>query len=176
MGMDIRWANSGDAETIALLHTTSWRDAYAGILSAEFLSGPIEQDRLDFWASRFASGRAEQAIFLAEEQRSPVGFVCVLINDDATFGSRIDNLHVAPHHRGRGVGEQLLLKAASWISEAGPSSGIHLWVFEANVAGRRFYERLGGKEVERSVSAIPSAQGQAVLRVAWDSAAALKST
>ncbi|WP_269716945.1 GNAT family N-acetyltransferase [Caulobacter sp. NIBR2454] len=173
--MDIRWANSGDAETVALLHTTSWRDAYASILSPEFLAGPIEQDRLDFWASRFASGRPEQAIFLAEEQRSPVGFVCVLGDDDAMFGSLIDNLHVAPPYRGRGVGEQLLSKAASWISDASASSGIYLWVFEANVAGRRFYARLGGKEVERSVSALPSAKGQAVLRVTWDSAAALKS-
>lgn len=172
--MDIRWANSGDAEIVALLHTASWRDAYANILSAEFLSGPIEQDRLEFWASRFASSRPEQAILLAEEHRSPVGFVCVLRNDDAVFGSRIDNLHVAPRHRGRGIGEQLFSEAAGWISGLGPSSGIYLWVFEANVAGRRFYERLGGKEVERSVSAIPSARGQAVLRVAWDSAAAVK--
>jgi hypothetical protein len=50
----IRSAIEADAADIAAIHSASWRDAYAGILSPDFLNGDIEQDRLRVWSQRLA--------------------------------------------------------------------------------------------------------------------------
>lgn len=57
--------------------------------------------------------------------------------------------------------------AARSMSVEAKTSGLHLWVFEANEAGLRFYNRLGGEVVERDVSQIPAANRAPVLRVFW---------
>ena len=66
-----------------------------------------------------------------------------------------------------GIGEQLFRAVAVRLSARASSSGLHLWVFEANVAGLRFYKRLGGRVVERDSSKIPTTGEKAVLRMHW---------
>src|SRR5689334_8702388 len=48
----IRPATEADAATVAAIHVASWRDAYADILTADYLNGPIEADRLALWSQR----------------------------------------------------------------------------------------------------------------------------
>lgn len=61
----------------------------------------------------------------------------------------------------------MMQNVATRLASRHPGTGIHLWVFEANEAGLRFYERLGGKIVERDSSRIPAARGATVLRLHW---------
>lgn len=61
----------------------------------------------------------------------------------------------------------MIQNVAMRLASCHPGTGIHLWVFEANKAGLRFYERLGGKVVERDTSRIPAARGAAVLCLHW---------
>jgi hypothetical protein len=56
---------------------------------------------------------------------------------------------------------------ATRLASLHPGRGIHLWVFEANQAGLRFYERLGGTVVEQDTSPIPEAKGAVILRLYW---------
>jgi len=165
----LRPATAADAPAIAALHTASWRDAYADILDPAFLAGPIEADRLALWSERLTDPREGQLVHLAEGQDGEVaGFVCAFRDADPRWGSLVDNLHVAPWLRGHGVGETLLRGAASRLAEHGATGGLHLWVFEANTAGLRFYERLGGRVVERIVDKMETArEGQTSLRVHW---------
>ena len=65
------------------------------------------------------------------------------------------------------IGERLLFSAAAWIGATHPGSGMHLWVFEENVRARIFFQRLGGRGVERDISAMPSANGKSLLRLRW---------
>jgi ribosomal protein S18 acetylase RimI-like enzyme len=171
-GIVIRPATEADAATIAAIHAASWRDAYAHILAPEFLSGGIDADRLAVWSQRLRDHPQAQLVNIALD---PTGraqaFVCVYCDVDPAWGSLMDNLHVRPQARGEGIGEQLFRAVAGQLSARGPGSGLHLWVFEANVAGLRFYERLGGRVVERDHSAIPAAGGKAVLRVHWPTVA-----
>jgi ribosomal protein S18 acetylase RimI-like enzyme len=74
---------------------------------------------------------------------------------------------VLPRHRGQGVGEKLLQSMVAQLAARVSDAGLHLWVFEANRAALRFYERLGGRVVEQKTSEIPAAGGKAVLRVHW---------
>jgi ribosomal protein S18 acetylase RimI-like enzyme len=74
---------------------------------------------------------------------------------------------VLPHLRGQGVGEKLLQHVVAQLEARHPKSGLHLWVFEANIAALRFYNRLGGRVVEKHASQIPAAGGKPTLCVHW---------
>ena len=167
-GIVIRPATEVDAATIAAIHAASWRDAYAHILAPEFLSGCIEADRLAVWSQRLRDRPPTQLVNVAFD---PTGlaqaFVCGYCDFDPVWGSLMDNLHVRPQARGQGLGEQLFRFVAGQLSVRASGSGLHLWVFEANVAGLRFYKRLGGRVVGRDNSRIPAAGGKTVLRVHW---------
>jgi len=173
-GIVIRPATGTDAATIAAIHVASWRDAYAHILTPDYLSGPIEEDRRAVWSQRLRNGDPTQLVNIAVDRTGQAkAFICSYCDFDPVWGSLVDNLHVLPHARGQGIGEQLLRAAAGELSDRNFRSGLHLWVFEANVAGLRFYRRLGGQVVERDVSENPAAGGKPVLRVHWPTLAQL---
>jgi len=124
--MITRMAGAEDAGPIARLHAASWRDAYSEILNAEFLAGPIEAERLGFWTNRLAQADARLKVTVALKGEAVVGFTCVIVNDDAIWGSRVDNLHVVPSRRGGGIGERLLKEAAIELAEASEGGGLYL--------------------------------------------------
>jgi len=144
-----RHATGNDAESIASLHTASWRDSYRGILPESYLGGQIVDERSNLWKSRFSSLRPERfLVVLAESAVELVGFACVLLDKDPRWGACLDNLHVLPGWRSQGVGRMLFGRATEWVISAEPGWPIHLWVFEANFRARRFYDALGGEVVE----------------------------
>jgi ribosomal protein S18 acetylase RimI-like enzyme len=164
----IRPATVRDAALIAAIHAASWRDAYAQILAPEFLSGSIEADRLAVWSERLAHPPAAQLVSVASDASGLVqAFICGYCDADPIWGSLVDNLHVRPEARGQGIGEQVLRDVARQLLARASSAGLHLWVFEANTAGLRFYKRLGGRVVGKEVSELPAAGGKTVLRVHW---------
>lgn len=102
--------------------------------------------------------------FLAELTSSSHSFLFVAIRDGETIGfisgdlregsptfspktwASVDDVYVAPEHRGTGVGRTLLKNVEAWAREK-RASGISLQVAAANERGRKFYERLGFREV-----------------------------
>ncbi|WP_245305462.1 hypothetical protein [Bradyrhizobium sp. LTSP857] len=68
----IRPATEQDADLIAAIHASSWRDAYAHILAPEFLNGAIEADRLAVWSQRLRDRSTTQLINVACD---PAGLV-----------------------------------------------------------------------------------------------------
>ena len=166
----LREALSDDAPAIAALHVASWRDAYAHILDPAFLAGPVEEDRMRCWTGRFADPRPDQHVVLALDGEQPAGFVCVFAEQDPVWGALVDNLHVLPGLRGRGIGAQLLGRAAEWVDTVRPGSPLHLWVFEANRPAMQFYERMGAQPGERVASGMTGAEGHYVIRLTWPAA------
>lgn len=170
----IRPAAATDAPKIAAIHTASWRDAYVNVLDTTYLAGPIEAEHQALWLARLTTPPAGQLVLVAELQSNETAaFLCLYRNHDFQWGDLIDNLHVRPDLRGRRIGEQLMCAAASTLLSKGRASPLHLWVFEANQAGTRFYQRLGGEIVERRASEIPAANGAPVLRVSWPDGSSL---
>ena len=150
-----RRATRNDAETIASMHTESWRDAYRGILPDSYLDGQVADERANLWRSRFSSlGSDRFLVVLTESPRGLVGFACVLLDEDSQWGARLDNLHVLPGWKSRGVGRLLFGRAAQWVMSTEPGWPIHLWVFEANAGARRFYDALGGEVVEHHLKEV----------------------
>jgi GNAT superfamily N-acetyltransferase len=173
-GLMLRQATADDAAMIAQLHVDSWRSAYRDILDPAYLAGPIERERREVWTARFARPNAEMAVTLAEDAAGPIGFICTFGNEDPVWGAMVDNLHVLPRAKGRGVGRLLLASAGKWTASRYPGAGLHLWVFEANESARRFYDRMGGVVVERITEPNPAGGGESLsLRYAWNDPASL---
>jgi len=171
----LRPARADDAPRIAAIHCASWRDTYSNVLSPEFLAGPIEQDRSELWAARLAAPDEARQVLVGESPTSgAAAFLSAYRDADAQWGSLIENLHVSPELRGQRIGERLIRAAASALATQAKAPGMYLWVFEANQAGLRFYQRLGGEVVERSTSKLAEANGATILRVAWPSLNALR--
>jgi GNAT superfamily N-acetyltransferase len=162
-----------DADVVAALHVASWRSAYRGVLRDELLDGDMMPFRLGFWRARLGGPGARQFGWLALAEGEPVGFAFALGGADPAWGTQIDNLHVLPAHKRRGIGRRLLAEVGAWYLASAPGEGLFLWVYEQNAAARRFYERLGAAAVERMVIDAPGGGQVAEWRYAWPSSAAL---
>jgi GNAT superfamily N-acetyltransferase len=165
--MHLREAVATDAETLALLHTASWRDAHRNVLDAAYLAGPIEEERLAYWKSELVAADTGQRVILAEDEDKAVGFICARWPGDPAWGAWVDNLHVSRASRGQGAGRQLLRAAAAWVTSCDAQSGLYAWAFEANEPALSFYQHLGGEIVEKGSSQIAAANGAPIIRVWW---------
>ncbi|HEY2675822.1 MAG TPA: GNAT family N-acetyltransferase [Steroidobacteraceae bacterium] len=143
--MTIRPAHSADAPAIAQLHASSWQTAYRGILLDAFLDGPLLENRHALWRDRLSlDARADQFVVVDEQAGEIRGFACAFFDADPEWGTLLDNLHVVPKLKGRGLGRQLISATAAAVMRNTANPQLHLWAYEQNRAARRFYERLGG--------------------------------
>ena len=166
--MALRRAVAADEAAIARLHADSWRTAYRGILRDDFLNDTVVENRRELWSTRFAQiGREDQLILVSEERGEIQGFACAFFDADPEWGTLLDNLHVIPGLKGRGLGRQLIAAVAENVRQNGEHSALHLWVYEQNTQARGFYERLGGVITEVVAEAAPDGSRVNALRYAW---------
>lgn len=149
--MKLRQALPSDCELIAALHAASWRFAYRGALSDEYLSVDIMSDRLALWTNRLHHPNESQYIVVACEGSELLGFACANVGDDPTWGSLLDNIHVAQTAHRKGVGTQLLKAVAFHCSTNSPTAGLYLWVLQNNINAQNFYYSHGAKNVGEDV-------------------------
>src|ERR1700729_400773 len=166
--MTIRTAASADANDIALLHAISWQNTYRGILRDEFLDGPVILDRRELWQARFVGIPPTNQMILVEESAGEIqGFACAFLDADPEWGTLLDNLHVLPGLKGRGLGRRLIAAVAENVRLHGLRSTLHLWVYEQNIQARGFYERLGGVITDCVAEAAPDGSRVNALRYGW---------
>jgi ribosomal protein S18 acetylase RimI-like enzyme len=148
--IEYRPAEASDADTIALLHTRSWRENYRGSFPDVFLDGELPEERMRVWRARLDGPPENQFVQLAFEATNLIGFVCAYGAHDPQWGSFVDNLHVATASKRHGVGSSLMRQAGAWLAPRYPDLGVYLLVLEANSSARRFYERLGAQNAGAS--------------------------
>jgi ribosomal protein S18 acetylase RimI-like enzyme len=157
-----------DEPAIARLHADSWRAAYRGILGDDFLDDTVVANRRELWRTRFSEiHRKDQLILVGEEHGEIQAFACAFLDADPEWGTLLDNLHVLPGLKRRGLGRQLISAVAENIRRHGLRSMLHLWVYEQNVQARGFYERLGGVVSDCVGEAAPDGSHVNVLRYGW---------
>jgi GNAT superfamily N-acetyltransferase len=163
----LRHARTGDADAIAALHAESWRSSYRGLVPDEVLGAALDEERLKAWRDRFAAPNADRRMTLmAVAGERLVGFTCVLVDADPPHGPLLDNLHVKPGWRGRGIGARLLHESREWVRRIAPSQPMHLWVIEGNAEARGFYRAQGGIEGDRRINMMAGIEVPAV-RYTW---------
>lgn len=167
--MNIREAKEEDAVSIAMLHAESWRVAYRGMLSDEFLDRDIVQDRMKLWRERLSAPKENQFTIVAQEGQEIIGFACAFGEYDDVWGTLLDNLHVRTERKRQGIGQRLIKETALWVQDQYSKSGLFLWVLEANHPARRFYEKLGGKNQEQDVWEAPDGGALTSIRYVWPS-------
>lgn len=173
MDINLRPIEAGDAPAIAAIHAQSWRATYRGTLRDAYLDGDLAAERLALWRDRVEAPPGAAVGTLAEADGEVVGFAWVVLHADPAWGMLLDNLHVRPDLKARGIGRRLLEAACRQAAALEPSAGLYLWVYEANVDARAFYERLGATTEERVVSAAPGGGRVAEVRYAWPTVGAL---
>ena len=166
--MTLRCAQAADEPAIARLHADSWRTAYRGILRDAFLDGAVDANRRELWRMRFSEiDREDQLILVSEENGEIQAFACAFFDADPEWGTLLDNLHVIPGLKGRGLGRQLMSTVAENIQQHGLHATLHLWVYEQNMQARGFYERLGGVITDCVAEAAPDGSRVNALRYGW---------
>lgn len=172
--MVIRHATAVDAVDIATIQACSWRSAYRGLLSDRYLVHNADADRIRAWRHRFAeTTREDFSVFVAEDAGRAVGFACVVL-ERSSSAALVDNLHVTPERQGRGIGRRLIAAAAEWVAAREPNATVYLWVFEKNVAARRFYQQLGATETEVETRDTPDGGSVPAVRCQWTTPHALR--
>lgn len=166
--IELRPAVFSEYAEIAQLHAASWKKTYRGILSDQFLNHDVERVLLQRWQNRLSSPATNQAITLVVQENSVVGFSCIYLDDDLSYGTLLDNLHVAAGYQRSGVGKLLMKKCAELILQRSTNHKMYLWVFEANHNAREVYERLGGENVETVKKQHDDGTEAKVCRYIWE--------
>lgn len=165
--MLLRSATIADAVPIAALHAQSWRHAYRGALTAKYLSGPIDEDRLSVWTQRLETPEPTQFVVVAEKESRLCGFACAFANHHPEWGACLDNIHVTLTRQRRGLGRELMSAVFRWWSTIQPVTPLYLWVFQSNERAQLFYRALGGKVVGSDVWNPPGGGSIPRYRFSW---------
>ncbi len=165
--MEIRVATPADVAAIAHLHAESWRLAYRGVLSDEYLAGDVVADRKSLWAQRLSTPNSSQYVVVVEINAQLTGFACVLADADPAWGALLDNIHVAQSHQRKGVGGALMRQVARWHLQYHPTITMFLWVLQSNVIAQQFYESLGAVKVGVDIWVPPGGGAVPRFRYAW---------
>ena len=159
--------DKNDLIEIANLHALNWDKFYRGIMTDEYLDNEVYDERLNVWTKRFKNDNPKMAIITAKSGNTLVGFACHFIDYDPIHGHYLDNLHVHPDYRGKGIGKVLLEKSIQHCQEFGTHK-YYLWVFDKNDQAIEFYKKMNGREVLRKTVNTPDGNSAPVLLYAWD--------
>jgi ribosomal protein S18 acetylase RimI-like enzyme len=163
----MRSALPSDSRAIAALHAASWRFAYRGALSEEYLAGDIVADRNILWKTRLSKPPANQYVVVAEIDGALAGFACAYLGEDREWGSLLDNIHVRPEAYRKGLGSALLQAVAARGSLVAGTAGLYLWVLQDNTSAQSFYEHYGARNVGTDLWHAPGGTQVPRFRFAW---------
>lgn len=144
--VEVRIATVDDAVAVAAVHVRTWRHAYRGLLPDAYLDGLSVERRNEVW-SRILSETdlPRTGTFVLEEGLDVIGFVHVAPTRDDDLPAatgEVTGIYITPSAWSRGGGRQLMDTAKASLKAAGFATAA-LWVLEANVGARSFYERQG---------------------------------
>jgi ribosomal protein S18 acetylase RimI-like enzyme len=144
MGLVIREYQPGDAA--ALRHCVIVLQEFERLIDSRLRPGEAMADAYCEQVHnrcRTADGR----VFVAEEDRTVVGFVAVLahekfteLDDPPGTYALVTDLVVPSAHRGRGIAQQLLERAEGFVRTAGARE-LRIGVLADNIVARRLYLR-----------------------------------
>lgn len=136
----IRPATAADAAGIARVHVRAWREAYAHLLSADFLEGISVDERSARWSRILGSDRPDRTFRVAEQREQIVGFAVAGSSRDADAPRELElhAIYLLAAQHGSGLAQGLI---DTTLGER-PAS---LWVAQDNPRAVSFYSRNGFK-------------------------------
>lgn len=136
----VRSARLADAEAMASVHVTSWRDTYRGTLvSDDVLDSPdLLGARERFWIAALTVERwANIRVAVAEHEGIVFGIAMSNPVEGEEWTWHLNVLYVATEHHGTGAGEALLNAVID------PCEPAALWVGDPVPRAQAFYRKHG---------------------------------
>ncbi|MFF3013808.1 GNAT family N-acetyltransferase [Streptomyces sp. NPDC057939] len=118
-------------------------------MPADFLDGPLLEDRVDLWCDRLDDPLPGAVLFVVETASGIDGFAYLIPRPDGRV--LLDNLHARPGRTGSGIGGRLLSHALAWAADEHPRRTVYLEVLRANTRAIAFYERYGAARTDERV-------------------------
>ena len=138
---DVRPVEAADAEAFGRVHVQVWREAYAGLMPAEFLAGLSPERSTALVLERLRS--PQQAVTLVgTADGEVVGFAMAGPSRDqpAEPPHELYAINVLAAHHGTGLADRLLVAT---LAAAGIDGALSLWVLRGNDRACAFYRRHG---------------------------------
>lgn len=158
MNIYIREVQPNDAKDLAHIHIASWRAAYTGIVSQDWLDAQKEHERAERWRENILSEKSlHQKTFVALADGKTGAFATAgkSRNSDYAEYAELWAIYAHPEYFSKGLGAALFNRCARHAVELGCPK-MFANVLQANRSGRDFYERMGAK-------IIPNSQGRVIL-------------
>lgn len=118
--MNIRKANSQDAQDIGKVHVDSWRTTYKGILPDDFLNNLSYEQRTELWKKNISD--ATNYVLVAEnEQNEIIGFATGATRKTNSVPNATDltSIYLLEEYQGIGIGKQLLTEIFAYFKLKG---------------------------------------------------------
>jgi len=153
----IRRARPTDAPGIGIVHVSSWRSAYAGVLPDDFLANLSVARQTAYYDRAIRIGLGVHVAVLSSPNSSEgnrvVGFSTARRNrGEAVAEGEVETLYVQDDWREHGLGRMLLRASGQHLAAMGCKSAF-AWVLRDNPS-TFFYEHLGGKRVAISTTRV----------------------
>jgi len=137
----LRPPTAHDAERVAAVHVSAWREAYAHLLPVGFFDDAHVRIRREMWAQNLGSSVDAWTIRIGERGGRLVGFATAGPsgaggNAEPVRARQLYNLYVLRAEYGTGLGQALL-------DEVLGDESAELWVAERNPRAITFYRRNG---------------------------------
>ncbi|WP_430788465.1 GNAT family N-acetyltransferase [Actinoplanes sp. G11-F43] len=149
MTRSIHRAQAADADALAHVQAASWRAAFDGLLSAEYLAGLDIAALRTGWSALLSEARWPRAgtLVLREAQREDiVGYSRFYPSEDTDLDparvGEIGSMYTVPTVWRTGAGSLLMTAVLDALATAGYSTA-SLWVLEGNTSARAFYRAQG---------------------------------
>lgn len=134
-----------DAEDLARVHVTSWRETYRDLLPAAFLARMSQADYARRFARALTAPSAHEVTLAAGDRYGLAGYASGGPSRRGEAGeAEVAVLYVLSAAQGEGVGRALLAETARALQARGARSLV-ISVLRDNVRARGFYEHLGGQ-------------------------------
>lgn len=150
--MKIRKAKLADAKGIAHVHVDSWLATYRNIIPDTYLNQLSYEAREQLWVENI---KAENNFVAENDGGEIIGFADggkERTGKYAKLKGELYSIYILPHHQGKGIGRSLMKRVVEHLEESGHNSML-VWVLEENPS-RGFYEKMGGKKVDRKTLTI----------------------
>lgn len=152
MTFTIRLAQVDDAFGIAKVHVDVWRSTYRGIMPDKVLDELTYQQRAKTRKEHLEKNDPRYCCYVAEdENKNVIGFAMggPLREGNINYDGELYAIYLFKEFHGKGIGKGLFLQVAGWLREKNFRSML-IWVLKDNPT-RKFYESMGGKELESKI-------------------------
>ncbi|MHA2036367.1 MAG: N-acetyltransferase family protein [Promethearchaeota archaeon] len=137
---------------IVKVNVNTWKTAYRGIISAEYLQNLSYEDKEENWRRRLENPEKGAIIYVAETDRNEIiGFAlttlekcnpAIALLQAEKFKGELCAIYVLKEYQNQKIGTELIRLVISHLLGNKINSMI-TWVLKENPA-RSFYEKLGG--------------------------------